>query len=131
MTAGPNKSQTVASWVLRVVLGLLFLAVGTAKLTGTGHTIAYFAAIGWGQWFRYLTGLFDLGGTVLLFVPRWTCYGAIILAISVGLAAVISLTVLQGNRDWGGSEMVTIPLVITLLAVSLAWMTRPRPLRAS
>jgi uncharacterized membrane protein YphA (DoxX/SURF4 family) len=115
-------------WALRVVLGLVFLLVGTTKLTSTGNTVEYFAAIGWGQWFRYLTGLLDVLGAVLLFVPRWTCYGAFLLACSAGLAAVISFTVLRGNPDWGGTTLIAVPLVMTLLAVGLAWLTRPHRL---
>jgi putative oxidoreductase len=65
----PGKWRRIAIWTLRVVLGLIFLAIGTTKLTGTGHTVEYFAAIGWGQWFRYLTGVLDITGAVLLFVP--------------------------------------------------------------
>jgi putative oxidoreductase len=126
-TEKPNKWRGIAVWGLRVVLGLLFLGIGTTKLTGTGNTVEYFAAIGWGQWFRYLTGVLDIVGAVLLFVPRWTTYGAIMLACSVGMAALISLTVLRGNPVWGGSQMVVVvPLVFTLLAVLLAWLTRPR-----
>ena len=121
-----GKWRTIAIWALRVVLGLLFLVVGTSKLTGTGNTKEYFAAIGWGQWFRYLTGLLDIVGTALLFVPRWTCYGAIVLACSVGLAAVLSLTLLRDNPTWGGSQMVLVPVVFALLAATLAWLTRPR-----
>jgi putative oxidoreductase len=121
----PNKWGTIVIWALRVVLSLTFLAVGTTKLTGTGQAVEYFAAIGWGQWFRYLTGLLDIAGAALLFVPRWTCYGAKVPACTVGLATLISLTLLQGNPTWGGSEMVSVPLVLTLLAAVLAWLTRP------
>lgn len=129
MTAiAPGKGRTIAVWALRVVLGLIFLAVGTTKLTGTGNTVEYFAAIGWGQWFRYLTGALDIAGSVLLFVPRWTCYGAIVLACSVGTGTLISLAVLRGDPTWGGPEMVAIPLVLTLLAVTLAWLARPHRL---
>jgi putative oxidoreductase len=124
----PSKWRTIAIWALRVVLGLTFLAVGTTKLTGTGQTVEYFAAIGWGQWFRHVTGLLDIAGAALLFVPQWTCYGAIVLACSVGSATLISLTLLQGNPTWGGPEMVSVPLVLTLLAAVLAWLTRPHRL---
>ena len=119
-----SKWRRIAIWALRVVLGLVFLYVGTTKLTGTGSTVEYFAAIGWGQWFRYLTGLLDIAGVALLFAPKSICYGAIVLACDVGLGALISLTVLRGNPTWGSSAMVAIPLVLTLLAVILAWLTR-------
>ena len=121
----PGKCRTIAIWALRVVLGLVFLYIGTTKLTGTGHTVEYFAAIGWGQWFRYLTGLLDIAGVALLLAPKWIFCGAIVLACSVGLGTLISLTVLRGNPTWGSSEMVAVPLVLTLLAVLLAWLTRP------
>jgi uncharacterized membrane protein YphA (DoxX/SURF4 family) len=123
----PSKWRTIAIWALRLVLGLVFLYIGTTKLTGTGHTVEYFAAIGWGQWFRYLTGVLDIAGVALLFVPKWTCFGAIVLACSVGTGTLISLTVLRGDPTWGSgsSEMVVMPLVLTILAAVLAWLTRP------
>jgi putative oxidoreductase len=123
--AAPGKGRTIAIWSLRVVLGLLFLIVGTTKLTGTGNTVEYFTAIGWGQWFRYLTGLLDIVGAVLLFVPRWTCTGAIVLACSSGSAAIISFTVLHGNPTWGALVMVLAPFVLSSLSVVLALLTRP------
>jgi putative oxidoreductase len=119
----PSKARTIAIWALRVVLGLAFLAIGTTKLTGTGHAVEYFAAIGWGQWFHYVTGFLDIAGAALLFVPRWTCYGAIVLTCTAGMATLISLTLLQGNPTWSRWEMVSVPLVLTVLAAELAWLT--------
>ena len=122
----PSKSRTIEIWALRVVLGIVFLYVGTTKLAGTGNTVEYFAAIGWGQWFRYVTGLLDIAGVALIFfAPKWICFGAIVLACSVGLGALISLTVLRGNPTWGSSAVVAVTLVLALLAVLLAWLTRP------
>jgi putative oxidoreductase len=102
-----------------------FAVVGITKLTGTGNTAEYFAAIGWGQWFRYVTGSLDLLGVALLFSRRLTCYGAIVIAFIAGLATLISLTVLQGNPVWGTLDMVFVPLIITTLAIIPAWLTRP------
>lgn len=120
-----SKPRAVAIWALRIVLGIAFTYVAATKLTGTGNTVQYFAAIGWGQWFRFLTGSVDLVGAVLLFVPRWTLYGAIALACSVGLGAVISLTVLHGDPKWGAPVMVVVPAILASLAAVLAWLTRP------
>jgi len=120
-----TRWRNIGIWALRLLLGFIFLYIGTTKLTGTGNTVEYFSAIGWGQWFRYLTGILDIAGAALLFAPRWTFYGAIILACSVGVGTLISLTVLRGNPTWGGPEMVVVPLVCTILAVTLGWLTRP------
>jgi hypothetical protein len=50
--------------------------------------------------------------------------GAIVLACSVEMATLISLTLMHGNPTWGRSELVSVPLVLTLLGAVLAWLTR-------
>ena len=122
-----GTQRVIAVWVLRVVLGLVFLYVGATKLSGTGSTVEYFAAIGWGQWFRHLTGTLDITGAIVLFAPKWTCLGALVLACSVGTGTLISLTVLRRDPTWGSPMMVAVPLALTLLTVLLAWLTRPQP----
>ena len=112
-----GRKCRIAIWVLRVLLGLAFLTIGVAKLTGTLHTVQTFEAFGWGQWFRYLTGLLDLAGALLVLVPRWTFYGALLLSCTIGLAAVLSLR--RPIDFWPA-------LSLTLLAATLAWQTRPR-----
>jgi uncharacterized membrane protein YphA (DoxX/SURF4 family) len=42
----PSTFRTIAVWALRVILGLIFLTVGITELTGTGHTVEWFAAMG-------------------------------------------------------------------------------------
>jgi hypothetical protein len=116
--ATASKGRTIAIWILRVLLGLAFLAIAGAKLAGIWQTVELFAAIGWGQWFRYLTGLLDAAGAVLLFFPRCTCYGALLLFCTVGSAVVISVTRLHNNPAAG--------VALTLLAATLVWLTRPR-----
>ena len=117
MAAIGGRKRRIAIAVLRVVLSLAFLIIGVAKLTGSLSTVQTFAAFGWGQWFRYLTGLLDLAGALLVFVPRWTFYGALLLMCTVGLGAVLSLP--RPADFWAG-------LSLTLLAATLAWLTRPR-----
>jgi uncharacterized membrane protein YphA (DoxX/SURF4 family) len=115
--ATASKGSVIVIWVLRVLVGLAFLAIGAAKLAGAWYTVQFFAAIGWGQWFRYLTGLLDVAGAMLVFVPRWTCYGAALLSCTVGSAVIITLTLLHNNP--------AVPLALALLSATLAWLTRP------
>ena len=49
MTSTTAKMRLVVTWVLRVLLGLIFLGIGIEKLTGTMGTIPFFDAIGWGD----------------------------------------------------------------------------------
>lgn len=101
-------------------------AIGSTS-TGTANTVQYFDAIGWGQWFRYLTGILDVVGAALICIPRLTLYGAIILVGSVGTGALIAFTVLAGDPAWGRPPMKLIPLVLMLLAATLGWLSRRTP----
>jgi uncharacterized membrane protein YphA (DoxX/SURF4 family) len=113
-----GKSR-IAIGVLRLLLALTFLTIGAAKLTGSLGTVGWFTQLGWGQWFRYLTGLLDIIGALLLFVPRWTFYGAVVLACTIGTATVLNvLFPLRQNP--------LVPLAITMVAATLAWLARPR-----
>jgi len=117
MIETPSRNRPIAIWVLREALGLAFLTIGVAKLTGSLNTVQKFEAFGWGQWFRYVAGLLDVIRALLLFVPRRTYYGALLLACLVGLATVLSF---RRPPDFYPA------LALTLLAATLAWLTRPR-----
>ncbi len=121
MTATGSKSRLIAIRVLQVFLGLAFLVIGGAKLTGTMNTVQTFDAFGWGQWFRYVSGALDVTGALLVLVPRSIWYGALILTGTVGLATVLSVT----RPD------VWPALALTFLSASLAWLTWPRSSRRS
>jgi putative oxidoreductase len=83
-------------------------------------TIPFFDAVGSGQWFRYVSGALDTAGALLIFVPRWTSLGALIITCTVGLGTFLCLTKALYNPIF--------PLVMTLLAatlVGLAWQPKP------
>jgi hypothetical protein len=82
-----SKKRTIAIWALRVPLGLAFLTIGTAKLTSSLQTEQLFAAIGWGQWFRYLTGLLDVIGALPERFRQWPS-SLSVLCIPVGGASL-------------------------------------------
>ncbi len=115
MTTASSSARRIAIRILRVFLGLAFLVIGTAKLTGTMNTVQTFDAFGWGQWFRYVSGMLDVAGALLVLVPQLAFYGALVLTGTVGLATVLSVS----RPD------VWPALVLTILAASLAWLTRP------
>lgn len=112
-TAG--KARRIITWILRVLLGVTFLGIGIEKITGTMGTIPFFDAIGWGQWFRYFSGILDTAGALLILVPRWTSLGALIITCTVGLGTYLCFTKALFNPIF--------PLIMTLLAVTLLWLT--------
>lgn len=68
---------------LRAVLTLAFLAAGGAKLAGVEMMVATYDAIGVGQWFRYFTGVVEIGGVVLLWLGNRQVLGAAVLGATM------------------------------------------------
>jgi uncharacterized membrane protein YphA (DoxX/SURF4 family) len=116
MATGQKKGRVIALWVLRVVVGLAFLAAGGSKLAGAPAMVAMFAKIGFGQWFRILTGSLEVAGAIGLFVPRFAVYAASMLAVVMVGAIGFQLTRL--------GESPVPPMVLLLLALSIIWLSK-------
>jgi uncharacterized membrane protein YphA (DoxX/SURF4 family) len=76
-------------------MGALFFYLGGAKLLGSPAAVRLFHDIGWGQWFRYVTGLVELTGGLLLIVPLLAGASALLLMAVMMIATVIELFVLH------------------------------------
>jgi putative oxidoreductase len=116
MATGQKKAKMIALWVLRVVVGLAFLTAGGSKLAGAPAMVAMFAKIGFGQWFRILTGLLEVAGAIGLFVPRLAVYAASMLAVVMVGAIGFHLTRLGGNP--------VPPIALLLLAILIVWLSK-------
>ena len=81
--------------MLELAMGALFLYLGGAKLLGSPLAVRLFHDIGWGQWFRYLTGAVELSGGLLLVVPRLAGASALLLMTVMVGASGIELFVLH------------------------------------
>lgn len=79
---------------LKVLVAGAFAAAGLAKLAGVQMMVDTFEAIGVGQWFRYLTGIIEVGSAVLLFIPNKQAYGAALLVCTMIGAVLAHLFIL-------------------------------------
>lgn len=79
---------------IRLLLTLVFAAAGGAKLLGVEMMVDIFQTIGWGQWFRYVTAIVELGSTVLLWVPGVQIVGSVSLMITMVCGALFHVFVL-------------------------------------
>ena len=115
-SASSGKVMNVVVWVLQIAAAAMFLMVGFLKLSGNEQMVGLFAAIGVGQWFRYLTGALEVGGAILLLIPRTSGLGAVILA-AVMIGAVITHLFIVG-----GSPVMAI--ILLGVASLVAWVRR-------
>lgn len=111
------KNQGRIVWAVRLLLALAFGAAGAAKLAGVPQMVQNFELIGLGQWFRYVTGLVEITGVVLLLVPRTGFWGGLLLGVTMLCAIATHLLVL------GGSAVPA--LVLALLCGFVAYRLRP------
>lgn len=87
------------SLALRVLLAIVFVAAGGAKLFGVAMMVETFEAIGWGQWFRYFTAAVEIGSAALLWVPGTQVVGAALLCITMICGALFHLFVIGPSAD--------------------------------
>ena len=81
--------------VARVLLTIAFVMAGGAKLAGAAEMVAVFDAIGVGQWFRYLTGIIEVGGAAMLWYKPTRILGALLLGATM-VGAVIAHVLILG-----------------------------------
>ena len=82
----PSNWKMILTWVLRLLVAALFLMTGFFKFSGNPMALKEFADIGLGDWFRYVTGLVEVGGALLVLYPRTTPWGALwLLCVCVGI----------------------------------------------
>lgn len=110
-----TKSRVI--WAVRILLALAFGAAGASKLAGAPQMVAVFDAIGFSQWFRYLTGFVEIVGAVMILVPRMAFFGALWLGATM-LGAVATHLLLIG-----GSPVPAI--VLGLLCALVVYQLRP------
>jgi uncharacterized membrane protein YphA (DoxX/SURF4 family) len=80
--------------LIRLLLALAFFAAGSAKLAGVEMMVVTYDTIGFGQWFRYLTGIIEVVSAILLFVPGKQAWGAALLVCTMIGAVLAHLFIL-------------------------------------
>ncbi|GAB3964264.1 DoxX family protein [Actinoallomurus acanthiterrae] len=90
-----KRAATIALWTIQILLAaFLLIASAAPKFAGQRDAVETFAKIGWGQWFRYVTGTVEAAGAIGLLIPRlaaWAALGLIGLMIGAVLTQVLVL----------------------------------------
>jgi uncharacterized membrane protein YphA (DoxX/SURF4 family) len=107
-----QEALDVTGWVFRISAALLFLAVGLTKFNDRSW-VGLFADIGFGDWFRYLTGAIQSTAGVLLLVPRTTKAGAALAGCTMAGAIAVHLFML----DTGVGGAIIPAIILGFLAV--------------
>src|SRR6266403_2423755 len=77
-------------YAVQIVLGLVFLAAGCAKLLGADLMVQEFELIGLGQGFRLVVGMVEMAGGVCFFIPRAAACGAVLIGcVTIGASGAM------------------------------------------
>ena len=105
-------------WALRVFLALVFVAAGLDKFLGA-MWVRVFNDIGFGQWFRYVTGVVEVLGGCLLLLPRATVVAVPVLVCTMAGALLVHLTVV-------GIGPQTVAVSVLVAALIAVWLLHRR-----
>jgi putative oxidoreductase len=108
------RLKIIVLWTLQAFLAAVFLMAGGSKLASVTPMVQLFEAIGFGQWFRYVTGALEVIGAVGLLFPCVTVWAAALLAAVMACAVATHLLLI------GGSPIPALGLLIG--AGLIGWM---------
>ncbi|NUS18880.1 MAG: DoxX family protein [Mesorhizobium sp.] len=111
-----SRWKPIAFWALKIVFAVAFFGAAAMKLYGPPPMVAEFDAVGLGQWFRYFTAILEIGGAILLLVPRTTFFGAALLTV-VCVGAFFA-QILALHQDWIHT------VVMAAILAAIAWSQR-------
>jgi len=108
-----SRQDVLITWILRIAVAVVFFSVGSSKFDATSMWVKLFDQIGFGQWFRYLTGTLQIGGAVLVLVPRTFLAGIGLLALTMVGAAAIWI----GRFGQVGNAIIPLVVLAALVVV--------------
>ena len=113
-----SRAGLIALWLTQAALAVMFLMAGGSKLAGAPAMISLFDALGFGQWFRYVTGIIELTSAIALLIPSAAVFGAILLIPT--MLGAIAANVLVAHAS------PAMPALLLVLAAAVAWTRRDR-----
>jgi uncharacterized membrane protein YphA (DoxX/SURF4 family) len=114
-------SKTVSIYASQILLGMIAIAAGYAKLSGTGLMVHQLQMLGLGQGFLMIAGTAEIVAGLCLLLPRGGIAGALLLtAVMVGALGMtighgasagapptpaLTSTAYQANHDAGSGQI--------------------------
>lgn len=108
----PDRIDLIRMWAPRVAMSLFFLSFGSQKFTDA-MWVRIFQTIGFGDWFRYMTGTLQITGALLLLIPRTALIGAAVLGTTMVGAMLAWMFFLESP----GSAVVPAIILAMLIAI--------------
>ncbi len=107
-------------WAIRILLATLFLFEGIDKFSERRLWLRIFEEIGFGQWFRYFTGVVEVSGALMLLAPKATIVAVGLLGCTMVGALLVHLLVI----GIGPQTVFVVILLLTLCIIGVGHTKR-------
>jgi len=104
--------------VVQIVLGLLFMLIGSMTVAGRKMFVENFRRFGYPQWFRVVTGSLEVLGGLGLLIGIWLPWLAVL--ASAGLTLVMLGAASTHIRIREPLQKLVLPIVMGTLAIVVA-----------
>ena len=101
--------------IVQVVLGLLFVGIGSMTVAGRKMFVENFRRFGYPRWFRIVTGSLEVLGGIGLLIGIWLPWLAAL--ASAGLILVMLGAVVTEVRTREPLQKIVLPIVLGTLAI--------------
>lgn len=110
--------------VLQVGTGIAFLLLGISKFISK-ELAAKYKSFGLPEWFRYVMGMLEIMGAILLFVGSWNLLlGAVgAFYLSIITASTIVMQIKLGKGSMSGVLPSVVLMMICFVIVSMNWVS--------
>src|SRR5579864_9499974 len=105
--------RNIGIWILRLVPAIILLQTLYFKFTAQPESVKLFTEIGMEPYGRIGTGVLELIASILLLIPRYSGYGAILGLVMMTGAIYFHLTKI--GIYFGGDPLLFIYAVITFV----------------
>jgi uncharacterized membrane protein YphA (DoxX/SURF4 family) len=109
--------RTIGIWILRLVPAIILLQTLYFKFTAQPESVQLFTRIGMEPYGRIGTGVLELIAAILILIPRYTGYGAILGLVMMTGALYFHLTKI--GIFFGGDALLFIYAVVTFVCCAL------------
>jgi putative oxidoreductase len=111
-TASRFRRGNALLWTLRILLAVFFLYQGIDKFSERRLWLRLFEEIGFGQWFRYFTGVLEISGGLMLLIPKATLVAVGLLVCTMIGALLVHILVLGI-----GPQTVFVCILLLMLCI--------------
>ena len=119
-----SKAATVVVW-LGGFAALAIGAAGIAKFIPATRWQGFFVNWGYPAWFALVVGAAEVGGAILVLIPRFAFYGATFLA-GIMIAAAITLELHRSVPPGWTPRTNLVYLTVLAALAALRWRDRAR-----